>query len=145
MRVYPPDGNNKARLLEVGLPGRLINSGNIEEVLPLDDADLLERAKPVTPVGKVRLDPARLKARHVPAAMGDSLSHMKRKKLAEVMTDLSRRMKEFREQDGEEIDTQALFDTFLNGPGGSELHLSIWGSQRTVYGAVYSPARCLRQ
>lgn len=76
-------------------------------------------------------------ARHVPDAMGDSLSHMKRKKLAEVMTDLGSRMKEFREQDGEEIDPQALFDTFLHGQGGSELQLSIWGSQRIVYGAVY--------
>jgi hypothetical protein len=62
---------------------------------------------------------------------------MKRKKLAEVMTDLGRRVKEFRKQDDEQIDPQALFDTFLNGPGGSELHLSIWGSQRIVYGAVY--------
>jgi len=76
-------------------------------------------------------------AQHVPAAMGDSLSNMKRKKLAEVMTEIGRRMKQVREQDGEEIDPQALFETFLNGPGGSELHLSIWGSQRIVFGAVY--------
>jgi hypothetical protein len=76
-------------------------------------------------------------ARHVPDAMGDSLSHMKRKKLAEVMAEVGGRMKEFREQYDEEIDPAALFETFLNGPGGSELHLSIWGSQRIVYGAVY--------
>src|SRR5437868_6648892 len=42
-------------------------------------------------------------ARHVPAAMGDSLSHMKRKKLAEVMGEVGGRMKEFREQYDEEI------------------------------------------
>jgi hypothetical protein len=33
-------------------------------VLPLDDGDLLEAARPITPDGKVKLDPARVAARH---------------------------------------------------------------------------------
>jgi hypothetical protein len=76
-------------------------------------------------------------AQHVPAEMGDSLSHMKRKKLAEVMTQIGGRMKQVREQNDEEINPQAVFDIFLSGPGGSELQLSIWGSQRITYGAVF--------
>jgi hypothetical protein len=51
------------RLLELGAPGRLLIAGEIEEVLPLDDAGLLESAKPMTPEGKIRLDPEKLKAR----------------------------------------------------------------------------------
>jgi hypothetical protein len=61
------------RLLEIGAPGRLLIAGEIDEVLPLDDAELLDRAKPVTPEGKVRLDPVKLKARQdaqVNAVMG---------------------------------------------------------------------------
>jgi hypothetical protein len=76
-------------------------------------------------------------AQHVPVAMGDSLSHMKRKKLAEVMAEIGGRMKQVREQDDEEMSAQALFDTFLRSPGGSELQLSIWGSQRIACGAVF--------
>jgi hypothetical protein len=34
------------------------------EVLPLDDADLLEGAKPARPDGAVTIDPARVEARH---------------------------------------------------------------------------------
>lgn len=51
------------RLLELGSAGRLLVAGELEEVLPLDDADLLERGKPVTPDGKVRLDPERVRER----------------------------------------------------------------------------------
>jgi hypothetical protein len=54
---------HRLRLLELGAPGRLLIAGEIEEVLPLDDADLLASAKPVTPEGKIRLDPEKLKAR----------------------------------------------------------------------------------
>jgi hypothetical protein len=53
----------RVRLLELGAPGRLLIAGEIDEVLPLDDAGLLDRAQPVTPEGKVRLDPEKLKAR----------------------------------------------------------------------------------
>lgn len=51
------------RLLELGAAGRLLIAGELEEVLPLDDADLLERGKPVTPDGKVRLNPERVRER----------------------------------------------------------------------------------
>jgi hypothetical protein len=55
---------HRVRLLELGAPGRLLIAGEIDDVLPLDDAGLLDRGKPVTPEGKVRLDPDKLKARH---------------------------------------------------------------------------------
>lgn len=54
---------HRLRLLELGAPGRLLIAGEIDEVLPLDDADLLDSAKPVTPEGKMRLDSEKLKAR----------------------------------------------------------------------------------
>ena len=52
-----------AQLLEVGAPGRLLMAGEIDEVMPLDHADLLHQAKPITPEGKLTLDPKRLMAR----------------------------------------------------------------------------------
>jgi hypothetical protein len=55
---------HKVRLLELGAAGRLLIAGEIEEVLPLDDSDLLDRAKPITPEGKVRIDRDKLEARH---------------------------------------------------------------------------------
>lgn len=55
---------HKAQLLEHGAPGRLLIAGEIEEVLPLDDDDLLDRAKPVTPEGKLRFDMEKMMARH---------------------------------------------------------------------------------
>ena len=55
--------NTRSGLLEVGAPGRLLIASEIDEVLPLDDLELLDRAKPVTPKGKVRLDPDRLRDR----------------------------------------------------------------------------------
>ena len=39
-------------------------SGEIEEVLPLDDANLLEKAKPISPDGQVKVDQDRFTARH---------------------------------------------------------------------------------
>jgi hypothetical protein len=51
-------------LLKVGAPGRLLIGGEIEEVLPLDDADLLDNANPVTSEGKIEFDAEKLKARH---------------------------------------------------------------------------------
>jgi hypothetical protein len=38
--------------------------GDIEEVLPLDNAKLLDEAKPISPDGRFRLDAAKLSARH---------------------------------------------------------------------------------
>lgn len=50
------------RLLEYGAAGRLLAAKEIEQVHPLDDADLLDRAKPITPSG-VKLDTERVAAR----------------------------------------------------------------------------------
>jgi hypothetical protein len=69
--------------------------------------------------------------------MGDSLSNMKRKKLETVITDLGRNLKDAREGYIEDSDPQALFDSYLDSPGGHELKLSLWGTQRVVYGAIY--------
>lgn len=55
--------DHRKKLLELGAPGRLLIAGEIEEVLPLDDAEQLDRAKPITPDGKVKFDPAKLAAR----------------------------------------------------------------------------------
>jgi hypothetical protein len=63
---------HRLRLLELGAPGRLLIAGEIDEVLPLDDADLLDRANPVMPEGRIRLDKEKVKARndaHVKAVM----------------------------------------------------------------------------
>jgi hypothetical protein len=54
---------HRRRLLEYGAPGVLAVTGAVE-VLPLDADGLLDRAKPITPDGKVREDPAKLRARH---------------------------------------------------------------------------------
>jgi hypothetical protein len=50
-------------LLEVGAPGRLLMVGEPVAVLPLDDGLLLDAARPVTPDGRVRIDPAKLRRR----------------------------------------------------------------------------------
>jgi hypothetical protein len=48
----------------LGTTGRLLRSGDIEEVLALDDAKVLDEAKPISPGGRFRLAPAKLSARH---------------------------------------------------------------------------------
>lgn len=50
------------RFLEYGAAGRLLAANEIEQVLPLDDANLLDRAKPITPSG-VKLDREKIAAR----------------------------------------------------------------------------------
>jgi hypothetical protein len=50
-------------LLEIGAAGRLLVSGELEEVLPLDDAKLLDAAGPVVASGKVTFDAAKVAAR----------------------------------------------------------------------------------
>jgi len=54
---------HRLRLLELGAPGRLLTTGEIQGVMPLDDSGLLDRANPVSPGGKVRLDSKKLKDR----------------------------------------------------------------------------------
>jgi hypothetical protein len=50
-------------LLEIGAAGRLLVSGELEEVLPLDDAELLDAVGPVLANGKLTFDPAKVAAR----------------------------------------------------------------------------------
>lgn len=56
--------DHKHRLLEMGAAGRLLISGELEDVLPLEDADALEKAKPISPSGGVKFDSQKLEARH---------------------------------------------------------------------------------
>jgi hypothetical protein len=56
-------GEYRQDVLRVGAAGRLLVAKEIEAVLPLDDAELLDAARPVTPQGEVRADPVRVKAR----------------------------------------------------------------------------------
>jgi hypothetical protein len=55
---------HRVALLEVGAAGRLLISGELEEVLPLEDAEKLDEAKPITPSGEVKLNSAKVEARH---------------------------------------------------------------------------------
>ena len=55
---------HRVALLELGAAGRLLMTGELEEVLPLEDAEKLAQAKPITPSGEVRLDPEKVKARN---------------------------------------------------------------------------------
>lgn len=55
---------HKHRLLEMGASGRLLIAGELEDVLPLEEAATLEHAKPITPAGKVTLDSQKIEARH---------------------------------------------------------------------------------
>src|SRR5262245_37190255 len=50
-------------MLRFGAAGRLLAAGEVEAVLPLDDAELLDAARPVTPGGEVKADPERVRAR----------------------------------------------------------------------------------
>jgi len=51
------------RLVEMGAAGRLLVSGEIEEVLPVEDHELLDAANPITSDGQVRFDAEKVKAR----------------------------------------------------------------------------------
>ena len=50
------------RLIEMGAAGRLLDNGEIEEVLPIEDAEALETANPITPDNKLRLEQAKITA-----------------------------------------------------------------------------------
>lgn len=51
------------RLVEMGAAGRLLVSGEIEEVLPMEDQELLDAANPVTAEGQVQYDEENVQAR----------------------------------------------------------------------------------
>src|SRR5262249_5014880 len=55
-------GKYRHDVLRFGAAGRLLVAREIEAVLPLDDAELLDRARPVAG-GEVKPDPERVKAR----------------------------------------------------------------------------------
>lgn len=55
---------HQERLLEVGAAGRFLISGELEDVLPLEGDGAMERAKPITPDGAVRIEEKKLEARH---------------------------------------------------------------------------------
>lgn len=55
---------HKERLLEVGAAGRLLISGELEDVLPLEEDGALEKANPITLNGTVRHEENKLEARH---------------------------------------------------------------------------------
>lgn len=57
------DAHNE-RMLEMGAAGRLLIAGELEEVLPLEVDGALERAKPITPDGSVRIEENKLEVRH---------------------------------------------------------------------------------
>jgi hypothetical protein len=50
-------------VLRFGSVGRLLVAKEIEAVLPLDAAELLDAARPITAEGEVKADPAKIKAR----------------------------------------------------------------------------------
>jgi hypothetical protein len=50
-------------LLELGAAGRLALTGEVE-VLPLDDEETPDRARPMTRDGRIQFDPASVEARH---------------------------------------------------------------------------------
>jgi hypothetical protein len=65
---------HRPQLLEVGAAGRLLMSGDIGEVLALDDGRLLDAARPITPDGRVRFDAEKVRQREdaqVKAALDD--------------------------------------------------------------------------
>ena len=51
-------------MVEIGAAGRLLVSGEIEDVLPLEDEEPLKAANPVDADGQVRFDSPRVQARH---------------------------------------------------------------------------------
>ena len=54
---------HKIRMLEMGAAGRLMISGDLNDVLPLEDGDALDAANPVSPNGR-KFDPEKIEARH---------------------------------------------------------------------------------
>jgi hypothetical protein len=57
------DAHNE-RILEMGAAGRLLIAGELEDVLPLEGDGAMEKAKPITPDGTVKVEENKLEARH---------------------------------------------------------------------------------
>ena len=54
---------HRVRMLEMGAAGRLLISGELGDVLPLEDGDTFDAANPVSQNG-LKFDPEKIKARH---------------------------------------------------------------------------------
>ena len=65
LRQQIDDSSHELRLelLQIGAAGRLYLAGELEEVLPLDDAKVLKEAYPLTADGKITLDAKAIEAR----------------------------------------------------------------------------------
>lgn len=55
---------HKGRVLEMGAAGRLLISGELEDVLPLEGNGAMEQANPISPDGGVSFDVELIEARH---------------------------------------------------------------------------------
>ncbi len=55
---------HKVRMLEIGAAGRLLVSGELDDVLPLEETVAYQNAQPLAATGEVKLDPATIEARH---------------------------------------------------------------------------------
>lgn len=67
-------------------------------------------------------------------AMGDALSHAKRRKLAEAVDRLGQEVDDQPQASAAHFDLQTVWHTLL---ADAEFQLALWGSQRIGYGAIY--------
>lgn len=75
-------------------------------------------------------------AQRIPAEMGTSLSNMRRKQLVDVIRRIRNDVYSANQANEERFDVEQAWQSFLD-PNLIELHLSIWGSQRICYGALF--------
>lgn len=75
-------------------------------------------------------------ADRLPAEMGKSLSNMRRKQLASSVRTIADQVKDATDQANSALDLKMFWSNFLS-PDIVEFQLSLWGSQRLCYGAVY--------
>jgi hypothetical protein len=75
-------------------------------------------------------------ADRIPAEMGNSLSNMRRKQLASAIRHVAEQVKDATADATSALDLKTLWSDFLS-PDIQEFSLSLWGSQRLCYGAVY--------
>jgi hypothetical protein len=77
-------------------------------------------------------------AKRLPNEMS-RLSNMQRKELIAAVKKIGTELRDRLAQQAHEFTVSAnqMWMAFLNGAGASEFRLSIWGSQRTAFGAIY--------
>ncbi len=78
-------------------------------------------------------------SQRLPDEMGDSLSNMMRKKLAQVIRKIGEEWKQSKAHEIRSVDIiiRGWFAEFAGSEDASELRLSIWGAQRLCYGSLY--------